>query len=501
MKQRFSAGSAIVLAIASTLLAFSAQKPPSTKTDDDFFKKWLDEDAVYIITKDELAAAKRLKTAEEKDSFIRTFWERRDPTPGTPENEYRDEHYRRIAVADEKYTTSTDGWRTDRGKMYIRFGEPDSVDRNDSPGSTTMRSGESHMIVRFETWEYRNIPGIGYVKMTFVDRKMNGNYELTLNPADKLAKFGNEDLALVASNPNNLTTLTETPDSSDWSNRINQYIAVNHPPEIRFKDLKAMVHVKLSYNVLPFSVRFDTLRGPGEKSVIPLTFEFDPSGVRFQDGPDGRRAQVNVYGAVTDISGRVAYEFEDAVSLNDATYFQRFIALDPGRYKLSAVVKDVGSGNAGTREQVIVVSRRQQKLSTSSLMLADLLIAADPGEKLLDNFVISRFRVRPLVKPEISRSAPLSIYQEVYGFATDPKTNQPEISAVVQVFKKGDAAAVLTVPATSEELSTRFIDRLLIAKTLRLPELSTGEYIVRLAVSDKLKNETSVSEAPLTLKD
>src|SRR5262245_56994733 len=128
------------IGLASSVLIVGAQRP-APKDDDDFFRKWLNEDAVYIITKDELAAAKRLTTPEEKDAFIRAFWERRDPTPGTVENEYRDEHYRRIARANEKFTTATDGWRTDRGKMYIRLGEPDNIESNFSAGSTTMRSG------------------------------------------------------------------------------------------------------------------------------------------------------------------------------------------------------------------------------------------------------------------------------------------------------------------------------------------------------------------------
>jgi len=152
------------LGLTSSVLIVATQRP-APKDDDDFFKKWLNEDAVYIITKDELAAAKRLTTPEEKDAFIRAFWEKRDPTPGTVENEYRDEHYRRIARANEKFTTATDGWRTDRGKMYIRLGEPDNIESSFSAGSTTMRSGVNRMTVPFEIWEYRNIPGIGPAKL------------------------------------------------------------------------------------------------------------------------------------------------------------------------------------------------------------------------------------------------------------------------------------------------------------------------------------------------
>ena len=481
--------------------ALTAAQKPALKEDLDYLRKWLDEDAAYIVTKEELAAARLLTTPDEADAFIRAFWERRDPTPGTSMNESREEHYRRIAYANDNYTTGTVGWRTDRGKMYIRLGAPDNIERNFSAGSTTMRSGQNRMTVPFETWEYRNIPGIGAVKLTFVDRTMSGYYELTSNPEDKIAKFSNEDPSILRSDPNNTTTMSETPESVSWASRIDKYIAVQRPPEVRFKDLRAMVNVRITYNVLPFAIRFDTLRGPGDKSIIPVTFEFDTSGVTFVESPEGRRASVNVYGVVTDLTGRVAYEFEDAVSLNDATYFQRFIALDPGRYKLTAVAKDAGSGNAGTREQLITVARPQKKLGASSLMLSDILVPAAPAETLLDNFVISRFKVRPLVKPEISRKIPLGIYQEIYDFATDPATHQPDISAVLQVFQKGQSTEILNSPVTAEELNVRYIDRLLFAKNLHTADLAPGEYVVRLTVTDRIKNEIIVSEAPVSLRD
>jgi GWxTD domain-containing protein len=477
-----------------------AQKP-APKGDDDFFKKWLEQDATYIIAKDELAAARRLRTPEEQDAFIQSFWERRDPTPGTLANEYRDEHYRRVAHANERFTTSTDGWRTDRGKMYIRFGEPDNIERNASAGATTMRSGQSRITVPFEIWEYRNIPGIGPVKLTFVDKTMTGHYELSINPADKIAKFNNEDAAALNSDPNNLLTTTETPDSNVWSKRIDTYVAVMRPPEIRFKDLKGLVNVRLTYNLLNFNVRLDTLRGPGDKSVVPMTFEFDSSSLSFQESSQGRRAQVNVYGVVTDLSGRVAYEFEDAVSLNNANYFQRFVVLDPGRYKVTAIAKDLGSGNTGSREQVLTVSRPLKKLSTSSLILSDILVPAAPAETVLDNFVISRYKVRPLVKPEISRTTSLGIYQEIYAFEIDSQTNRPQMTALLQVFRKGQSAAVLNSPVSAEDLATRYIDRLLFAKVLQVSDLEPGEYIVRLSLTDNIRKETVVSEAPLLLKD
>src|SRR5258707_592327 len=82
------------------------------------FEKWLKEDVVYIITDEEKAAWKRLSTAEEREQFIEQFWLRRDPTPDTAENEYKEEHYRRIAYANEHYASGIPGWKTDRGRTY-----------------------------------------------------------------------------------------------------------------------------------------------------------------------------------------------------------------------------------------------------------------------------------------------------------------------------------------------------------------------------------------------
>src|SRR5215831_16987697 len=79
------------------------------------YRKWLNEDVAYIITDEERAAFKRLQTDEEREQFIEQFWLRRDPTPDTVENEFKEEHYRRIAYANERYASGIPGWKTDRG--------------------------------------------------------------------------------------------------------------------------------------------------------------------------------------------------------------------------------------------------------------------------------------------------------------------------------------------------------------------------------------------------
>jgi len=98
-------------------------------------QKWVDQDVTYIITAEERAAWKRLKTDEEREAFIESFWLRRDPTPDTIDNERRDEHYERIAYANEHFASGIPGWKTDRGRIYIMYGKPDEIESHPSGGT------------------------------------------------------------------------------------------------------------------------------------------------------------------------------------------------------------------------------------------------------------------------------------------------------------------------------------------------------------------------------
>jgi GWxTD domain-containing protein len=157
------------------------------------YRKWLNEDVAYIITDEERATYKRLTTDAQREEFIEQFWNRRDPTPGTPENEMKEEHYRRIAYANEHFTTlqNLPGWKTDRGRIYITFGPPDEIDSHPT-GGTYQRpaadGGGTVSTVPFEQWRYRYIQEIGNnIIIEFVDPTGTGEYRMTMDPAAKVA--------------------------------------------------------------------------------------------------------------------------------------------------------------------------------------------------------------------------------------------------------------------------------------------------------------------------
>ncbi len=153
------------------------------------YRKWLNEDVLYIITDEERKAFKTLTTDEERDKFIEQFWLRRDPTPGTSENEFKTEHYRRIAYANSRFTADVPGWKTDRGRIYIQYGPPDEIESHPTGGAYTRpadQGGGTTDTAPFEQWRYRLIEGIGNnVIIEFVDTNHTGDYHVTTDPNEK----------------------------------------------------------------------------------------------------------------------------------------------------------------------------------------------------------------------------------------------------------------------------------------------------------------------------
>ncbi len=154
------------------------------------YEKWLTEDVLYIISDEERAAFKQLTTDEEREKFVEQFWARRNPVPGSAENQFKQEHYRRIAYANEHFADRSPkglaGWRTDRGRIYIQYGPPDEIETHPA-GVTSQRraatGGVDTQTYAFEQWRYRLIDGVGQnIILEFVDKAGDGEYRMTMDP-------------------------------------------------------------------------------------------------------------------------------------------------------------------------------------------------------------------------------------------------------------------------------------------------------------------------------
>src|SRR5712691_986532 len=288
------------------------------------YKKWMDEDVRWIITDEERAAFKQLSNDEERDQFIEAFWQRRDPTPDTVENEFKEEHYRRMAYANEHFPAGIPGWKTDRGQMYIKFGPPDEIESHPSGGSYQRpmdEGGGQTSTFPFEQWRYRYLEDIGQeVIIEFVDTCMCGDYHMTMDRSEKDAllyvqmgmrskvdRFTGSGVERLGSSPFNKDL------QSKQFDRLEQFAKLSKPPAVKFKDLEEVVSHKISVNLMPFDVRADFVKVTGDTVLVPVTVQVKNRDVTFVNKDGVQRGTVNIFGRVTTLSGRIAQTFEDTV--------------------------------------------------------------------------------------------------------------------------------------------------------------------------------------------
>src|SRR5271166_4369595 len=369
------------------------------------YKKWLNEDVVWIITDEERAAFKQLSNDEERDNFIEAFWQRRDPTPDTEENEYKEEHYARIAYANEHFAAGIPGWKTDRGRIYIMYGKPDEIDAHPSGGTYDRpidEGGGQTSTFPFEDWRYRYIEGIGQeVIIEVVDTCMCGSYEMTLDRskkdallytpnagltlyesmgmANKASRFTNGGLENLGTGPNSATQQGKEFD------RLEQFAKLQAPPPVKYKDLEEIVNTKIITNLMPFDVRTDFVKVTGDTVLVPVTIQVKYRDITFVNKDGVQRGTINIFGRVSTLTGRVVQTFEDPAQIDvpaellprtaeNSSVYWKALPLWPGRYKIEIAVKDVNGDRKGLWSRGIVVPEySDDKLSASSLIVADVM--------------------------------------------------------------------------------------------------------------------------------
>lgn len=489
-------------------------------------KRWLDEDVAYVITNEERTAFNRLQTDEEREQFIEQFWLRRDPTPDSIENEFREDHYGRIAYANERYASGIPGWKSDRGRIYIIHGEPAEIESHPS-GGTYQRpieeGGGTTSTFPFETWRYRFIEGIGTnVIFEFVDPTMTGEYRFTIDPSEKDALLHVPGAGLTEYEQYNGVDKSErlNRDSATLGNglatgRMNQFDRLQlmadafRPPAIKFKDLESIVTTNLSFNLLPFNYRTDFVRVTDETILTPVTILLQNKDLAFQEQEGIHRATVNVYGRITGINGRVAQTFEDTIAqdvptalfkatLENSSIYQKIVPLRPGLYKIDLVVKDTHSGNVGTINQRLAVPRYpDEKLSISSVILADLIEDLPPRQVATGSWILGGMKVRPNVKDEFRRNADLKIWFQVYNLKVDEQSHKPSATLEMLITRNGQEVRKITEDST--ELSSA-AQQMTLTKSLPLADFEPGEYSLQVKVTDNLSKEIITSNEKFAVR-
>jgi len=504
------------------------------------YKKWLDQDVVWIITDEELQAFKQLSNDEERDAFIEAFWQRRNPNPDSPDNEYREEHYQRIAYANEHFAAGKPGWKTDRGHIYIAYGKPDSIDSHPSGGQYERpidEGGGSTSTYPFETWHYRYLQGVGdNIDIEFVDTCMCGDYHMTIDRSekdalkmvpgagltlyeqwgqgsktDRFTQGGMEQLGLGPRSSMN---------QSKQFDRLNTYAKLMAAPQIKFKDLEQYLTKSTILNGPPFlfDVRTDYVKVTNETVLVPLTLQVKNRDVTFSNKDGVSTGTVNILGRVTNLNHKVVQTFEDTVSIqvpsellpktqDNVSVYWKSLPLKPGLYKVDIAIKDVNNpDHIGTWKRSVNVPKfDDDRLAASSLILADKMERVSTHEISTGNFVIGNTRIRPRVSAgsgvpvTFKRDQSLNFWMQVYNLGIDEKSKVNSAKIEYQITDLSNNKALLDATEETAKLNPH-ADQVTLEKSVPLASLQPGKYQVTIKVDDGVSKQQIAESAPFVVE-
>jgi len=519
----------------------NSAKPPSSKElkkrQKQLYKElgppdriWLEDEVVDIITADERKAFLELSTNEEREQFIEIFWDKRNPDLESPINTAKEEHYRRLAYADEHFSSGIPGRKTDRGRIYIIWGQADEVESHPTGGAyqrpMEQGGGESNAHP-WEKWRYRHLEGIGEnIEIEFVDPSGSGEYHIAYDPCEKdaLAHVPGAGLSLSEmlgrgskadrfTNSNGTTCPMLLGGISASNNEFEMQernSLVQRPPQ-HFRELEERVLSHIVSNQLPFQYRADFLRATTNTVLVPITVQLRNRDISFQSKQGLYLAVLDLYGRITDPGGRVIQTFEDVISrdfpeslfqasLDLSSIYQKSVPLRSGLYRLDLVIKDTHNGNIGTLGTALRVPRfEQDKLDASSLILADQIEPVSTAQIGVGQFVLGAYKVRPRLTQEFSSSDGLGIYLQLYNLKVDEATHKTRVSVAYRITQTKDQKEVWRAVEDADHLHQGG-EQLTIERMVPVSSLTPDHYHIEVTALDLLTNETVIRATEFTVR-
>jgi GWxTD domain-containing protein len=503
------------------------------------YKSWLDQDVAYIISEEERKAFRNLSNDEERDAFIEQFWLRRNPNPDSPDNEFREEHYRRIAYANEHYAAGKPGWKTDRGHIYIAFGAPDSIDSHPSGGSYQRpmdEGGGETSTFPFEVWHYRYLEGIGdNIDIEFVDTCMCGDFHFTIDRGEKDAllhvpgmgatQWEEMGMAKKADRfKGGFENLGTGPLSSSQSSkefdRIELASKLFAPPPVKFKDLDNFIseHKLINGPIFPFDVRTDLVKVTDNTVLVPITLQIKNRDITFVTKQGVATGLVNILGKVTTITHKTVQTFEETVevqqpaellekSLDRQSIYWKAVPLLPGLYRLDIAIKDVNNpDHVGIYGRALEVPEyHDEKLATSTLILADQMNPVSSHEIGAGNCVLGNTKICPRVSANpatpvsFKRAQQLNFWMQVYNLGINEATKSNEAEVTYRIVDSSNNAILLEKHLDSKDLGAHS-DQLTVQNTVPMAGLQPGKYKVTIQVNDGISKQEIAQSAPFVVE-
>jgi GWxTD domain-containing protein len=483
------------------------------------FKQWID-DVEPIITPAERDAWNKLKTDEEREHFIDEFWHLRDSDPDTEENEYRERYYERVEYVNEHFSSGIPGVKTDRGRIYLKYGKPNDVESHPSGGAYTLASyegGGSTSTYPFERWWYRDLPGHSDVEIEFIDPTGSGEYRVARNPFEKIASLNvpggapsfngvsQSDVVAAASGWGNPFSSRAKDSAWDW---MNTSTLVSEAPPVNFdRPIGTRTdEPKIEDNPLNSAVQISFFKQSDDRVIVAFTVQTDNKDLVFRDLGGVQSARLNISGRITSVSGRRVGFFEDAVTttasvteLTDAkdrrSAYQKAVPLLPGRYRVDLLVRDIESGAASLQHVGFEVPKFGARLASSSLILASVLeqVSDIPASR---QFVIGDKKVIPNLTANYHRGAPVGVYMQIYNAGIDQTSLRPSVDVEYVLLKDGKEVGKQIEDWRGTSTAG---DRPTLARLIDSRALAPGDYAVEVRVRDRVGEQSLVEKATFTI--
>jgi GWxTD domain-containing protein len=438
----------------------------------DKYDKWLDEEVKVIITKEEKDAFKKLKSETEKQQFVDQFWAKRDPTPGTPENEYRKEFERRLQFVNDKMKGSnTKAVDSPMGQTYLLLGDPDEqkTDQEDPPG---------------QTWIYKKLPkeiSPGEFQVQFEGDEENGGYKFVEpNEAHNLLDrargfYSHLGSVATAQQPAQQTQTTQKPAEAPTA-------AVTTPALKTALDATATGSAPKD---VPFNSTVDFFMSSTDEPFATVAID---------TAADAATAKVGI--RILDASGATVKEMElpFANAEESAGYFQTGTPVTPAA-KSAVIAVAAGDKTGGAKHELSVPDTSGFSMSSVILAKAFKQLTEAKPEKV--PYTFGKIKVQPSIDRVFTKTDDLIIVYEAYNFQIDSATGKPNLE-IVFTFQKGEDKPKQTPPAPPNGLVTG--KKITIPTSFPLANFPPGDYKLTLTLTDKATNQTAVRETNFTVK-
>lgn len=506
---------ALTLSLLSSLAVGQAPSNPQDrprnqkKTEKNPIAGWAEQDVAPIITEAELAAWKKLRTDEEREAFIGTFWRLRDPDPDTEENEYREGYYERLAYVNERFSAGRPGHLTDRGRIYLVWGKPDEIESHPSGGSYQQPSyhgGESVTTYPFEVWFYRYLPNVGSgLEIEFVDRSGSGDYRLASDYKEKnvtgFTNAGNNSFGGLS--PNGGSGYTRVQDNPIEIMLRN--VALARPPVVPLTPdlIGPDSGIVDNNNQIGVDVRVDMFRQSDRSSVAAIMVQTANSDLSFPEMGGVPTARLNIFGRVMAVDSRQIATFQDVVTATASTSelltiklrrsaYQKVLSLPPGTYKVNITVRDLNSNAVGFNSYGFTIPQANgAQLDLSSIVLASRLeeLGSRPQGQM---FTIGDKKVVPNISAEFRRGQGIGLYAQLYNAETDQITLRPAVEVTYAIVRNGVELVHQVEDWTGMSEAGA---RLTLARVLPTAALTPGAYQLVIKVKDQVSGRSLTKAA------